>query len=51
MTLKRTSYAIHDATGIWFEELPITPEKIVKALKEKGGIAKISLKKQVGMES
>jgi 4-hydroxybenzoyl-CoA reductase alpha subunit len=27
--------AIHDATGIWFTELPITPEKIVKALKEK----------------
>jgi 4-hydroxybenzoyl-CoA reductase alpha subunit len=28
--------AIHDATGIWFTELPITPEKIVKALKKKG---------------
>ena len=28
--------AIHDATGIWFKELPVTPEKIVKALKEKG---------------
>ncbi len=28
--------AIHDATGIWFRELPVTPEKIVKALKEKG---------------
>jgi len=27
--------AIHDATGIWFTELPITPEKIVKALREK----------------
>jgi len=27
--------AIHDATGIWFKELPITPEKVVKALKEK----------------
>ena len=27
--------AIHDATGIWFTELPITPEKIVKALKER----------------
>ena len=25
--------AIHDATGIWFTELPVTPEKIVKALK------------------
>ena len=28
--------AIHDATGIWFKELPVTPEKIVNALKEKG---------------
>jgi 4-hydroxybenzoyl-CoA reductase alpha subunit len=27
--------AIHDATGIWFTELPITPEKIVKALRQK----------------
>ncbi len=27
--------AIHDATGIWFKEQPITPEKIVMALKEK----------------
>ena len=28
--------ALHDATGIWFKELPVTSEKIVKALKEKG---------------
>lgn len=27
--------AIHDATGIWFKELPVTPEMVVKALKEK----------------
>ena len=27
--------AIHDATGIWFTKLPVTPEKIVLALKEK----------------
>jgi 4-hydroxybenzoyl-CoA reductase alpha subunit len=27
--------AIHDATGIWFTELPVTPEKVIKALKEK----------------
>ncbi len=26
--------AIHAATGIWFKELPVTPEKVVKALKE-----------------
>jgi 4-hydroxybenzoyl-CoA reductase subunit alpha len=28
--------ALHDATGIWFRKLPVTPERIVKALKEKG---------------
>jgi 4-hydroxybenzoyl-CoA reductase subunit alpha len=28
--------ALHDATGIWFKEQPVTPEKIIKALKEKG---------------
>jgi 4-hydroxybenzoyl-CoA reductase subunit alpha len=28
--------AIHDATGIWFREQPVTPEKIVRALQEKG---------------
>jgi CO/xanthine dehydrogenase Mo-binding subunit len=28
--------AIHTATGLWFKELPVTPEKIVKGLKEKG---------------
>ena len=28
--------AIHDATGVWLKELPVTPEKVVKALKEKG---------------
>jgi 4-hydroxybenzoyl-CoA reductase subunit alpha len=28
--------ALRDATGVWFKELPVTPEKIVKALKEKG---------------
>ena len=27
--------AIHDATGIWFKEQPVTPEKIVMAIKEK----------------
>jgi 4-hydroxybenzoyl-CoA reductase subunit alpha len=28
--------AIHDATGIWFTSQPVTPEKIVLALKAKG---------------
>jgi len=27
--------AIHDATGVWIKELPATPEKIWRALKEK----------------
>jgi len=27
--------AIHDATGVWFTELPVTPEKVIKALKER----------------
>lgn len=27
--------AIHDATGIWFKELPVTPENVIKALKGK----------------
>jgi 4-hydroxybenzoyl-CoA reductase alpha subunit len=27
--------AIHDATGIWFKEQPVTPEKIAMALKDK----------------
>jgi len=26
--------AIHDAIGIWFYELPVTPEKVLKALEE-----------------
>ncbi len=29
--------AIHSAVGVWIEELPVTPEKILKALKEKRG--------------
>ena len=28
--------AMHDATGIWFKEQPVTPEKVVKALKDAG---------------
>jgi len=27
--------AIHHATGLWFKEQPVTPEKIVMAIKEK----------------
>jgi 4-hydroxybenzoyl-CoA reductase alpha subunit len=28
--------ALHDATGVWFKKLPVTPEDIVKGLKEAG---------------
>jgi CO/xanthine dehydrogenase Mo-binding subunit len=28
--------AIHDATGVWVDELPVTPERLLDAL-EKGG--------------
>ena len=27
--------AVHDATGIWIKDLPITPEKVLRALEEK----------------
>ncbi|MFC2008299.1 molybdopterin cofactor-binding domain-containing protein, partial [Chloroflexota bacterium] len=27
--------ALHDATGIWFKDLPVTPDKVLKALQEK----------------
>ena len=29
--------AIHDAVGVWIEALPATPEKVLRALEEKGG--------------
>jgi len=29
------AHAVYNATGVWFRELPITPEKILKALNEK----------------
>jgi CO/xanthine dehydrogenase Mo-binding subunit len=28
--------AIHDATGVWLNDLPMTPERVLKALKSKG---------------
>jgi len=33
--LGAVAHAIKDATGVWIKELPITPEKILKALTEK----------------
>jgi CO/xanthine dehydrogenase Mo-binding subunit len=34
-----TVSAIHDATGVWVTELPVTPEKLLQALKEKERVA------------
>ena len=28
--------ALHDATGVWFDSLPLTPDKVLKRLKEEG---------------
>ena len=33
--LAAVGHAIANATGVWIKELPITPEKILKALKKK----------------
>jgi len=33
--LPALAHAIANATGVWVKELPITPEKILRALKEK----------------
>jgi 4-hydroxybenzoyl-CoA reductase alpha subunit len=34
--------AVHDALGVWIDEIPVTPEKVVEALrrKEKGEVAR-----------
>jgi CO/xanthine dehydrogenase Mo-binding subunit len=26
--------ALHDATGVWFDEIPLTPGRVAKKLKE-----------------
>jgi CO/xanthine dehydrogenase Mo-binding subunit len=28
--------AVHDATGVWLDTLPMTPDKVVAALREQG---------------
>lgn len=35
-TIPAVVNAIYDAVGIWIHELPVTPEKVLKALEEKG---------------
>jgi CO/xanthine dehydrogenase Mo-binding subunit len=29
--------AIHDAIGVWFNEIPVTAERVLRALEMKGG--------------
>ena len=26
--------AVHDATGVWFNDFPLTPERVLKGLKQ-----------------
>jgi CO/xanthine dehydrogenase Mo-binding subunit len=28
--------AVHDATGVWYDEIPLTPEKVLTGLRERG---------------
>jgi len=28
--------AVHDATGVWIDSIPLTPDKVVKVLREHG---------------
>jgi hypothetical protein len=37
--LGAVAHAIANATGVWIKDLPITPEKIVNALREKEAAA------------
>ena len=38
--------AVHDALGIWITSLPMTPEKVLKALEEKKGKERADKKKK-----
>jgi CO/xanthine dehydrogenase Mo-binding subunit len=29
--------AVHDAVGVWITELPLTPERVLRALENQGG--------------
>ncbi len=40
--LGAVAHAIANATGVWIKELPITPERILKALKEKKALHGVS---------
>ena len=37
--LGAVAHAIANATGVWIKDLPITPEKILKAIREKQAVA------------
>jgi CO/xanthine dehydrogenase Mo-binding subunit len=30
------SAAVHDATGVWIDQIPLTPDRVVKALRAQG---------------
>jgi len=34
-TIPAITHAIYDAVGVWIDTLPVTPEKVLKALEEK----------------
>jgi len=37
--LGAVAHAIANATGVWITDLPITPEKILRAIREKSAVA------------
>ncbi len=37
-------HAVASATGVWIKDLPITPEKILRALRERKGPSAVSPK-------
>ena len=41
-TIPAVVQAIHDAVGVWITSLPVTPEKVLKALEEKRRIESLS---------
>jgi len=47
--LGAVAHAIANATGVWIKDLPITPEKILRALREKECHQAIAVEKAAGM--
>jgi 4-hydroxybenzoyl-CoA reductase subunit alpha len=44
-TIPAVAHAVYDAVGVWIDTLPITPEKILKALEEKRQTEELHLAK------